>query len=109
MEAPITEVSHDLSVNISGTEYEFEVTAHAVRIFSYYAIILTLQMKDKFYRDFDIEDAYLHQFYPVQNIESAISNIKALRTNVDWIVEQSYQAFEDAKWTFTSPNKEQEE
>ena len=41
--------------------------------------------------------------------DDALSNIKALRTNIDWIVEQSYQAFEDAKWTFTSPNKEQEE
>lgn len=109
MNAPIPEVSHDLSINISGTEYDFRATANAVPIFNYYAIILTFDMKDKFYRDFEIEDVYLNQFYPVENVESAISNIKALRTNVEWIVEQSYKAFEDAKWTFTSPNKEQEE
>ena len=108
MEVPIPEVSHELSVNIGGTVYKFQVTAHAVRIFSYYAIILTWDMTEEFYRDFDIEEVYLHQYYPVENVEAAISNIKALRTNIDWIVEQSYKAFNEAEWTFSTPTNQEE-
>ena len=109
MDTPIPEVSHDLSITIGGTEYEFIVTANAVRIFSYYAIILTLDMNDKFYRDFEIKEVFLTRFYPVENIESALSNIKALRTNVEWIAEQSYIAFDEAKWTITPLTEEEEE
>jgi hypothetical protein len=109
MEISLPEVSHDLSINIDGKEYDFVVNAQAVPLFSYYAIILTVDMADKFYRDFGLDEVYLNQIYPVENIESAISNIKALRTNLDWVLEQTYKAFQDAEWTFIAPNKEKEE
>jgi hypothetical protein len=110
MEIPLPEVSHELSISIDGHDYDFQVTANAMPLMSYYALVLTFDVEDKFYRDFDIEEVYLNQFYPVENAQSAISNLKALETNLDWIIEQSYRAFEQADWEFKkSPPEDEEE
>jgi|TARA_R110002012_G_C11668986_1_gene612895 hypothetical protein len=109
MELPLPEVSHDLSLSVGETEYNFVVTANAVHLFNYYAIVVTVDMEDKFFEDFEIESIFLNQFFPVQNVESAISNIKACETNLEWIVEQSYKAFNEAEWTLISDNKKDQE
>ena len=100
MEIPLPEVSHELCISIDGQEYNLNVTAHAMPLMSYYTLVLTFDMDERFYDDFEIEDVYLHQFYPVENVESALSNLKALRTNIEWIIDQSYRAFEEVDWEF---------
>ena len=109
MEIPLPEVSHELSISIDGHEYDFEVTANAMPLMSYYALVLTFDMEEKFYRDFEIEAVYLNQFYPVENAESALSNLKALRTNIEWLIEQSYRAFEEVDWEFKKAPPEEDD
>jgi len=107
MELPIPEVSHDLSIEIGSNTYKFVVIINAVYIYDYYAIVLTLDMEDKFFDDFKIEQIFLNQFFPVQTIESAISNVKACKTNIEWVIEHSYRAFKEAEWTSLGDNEEE--
>tara|TARA_R110002049_G_scaffold117139_1_gene270194 strand:+ start:38 stop:361 length:324 start_codon:yes stop_codon:yes gene_type:complete len=107
MELPIPEVSHDLSIEIGSNTYKFVVIINAAYITNFYAIVLTLDMEDKFFGDFQIEPIFLNQFFPVQNVESAISNVKACKTNLEWVLEQSYRAFKEAAWTSEEDNEEE--
>ena len=103
MESPLPTTTHELSISINDHPYDCLVSTHAIPLFSYYALVVVYDMEPKFFNDFDVESVFLNQYYPVQNRESAISNIKALEENVDWLVEQAYRAFEEAEWTLSPP------
>lgn len=107
MELPIPEVTHDLSIEIGSKTYKFVVIINAVYITNFHAIVLTVDMEDKFFDDFQIEPIFLNQFFPVQTVESAISNVKACKTNVEWVIEHSYRAFKEAAWTSQDDNEEE--
>jgi len=107
MELPIPEVSHDLSIEIGGKTYKFVVIVNAVYITNFHAIVMTLDMEDKFFDEFEIEPIFLNQFFPVQTLESAISNVKACKTNLEWVIEQSYRAFKEAEWTSIEDKEEE--
>jgi len=103
MESPLPTTAHELSISFNDEPYDCVVTTHAIPVFSYYALVVVFDMEPKFFNDFDVEDVFLNQYYPVQNRESTISNIKALEENVDWLIEQAYRAFEEAEWTLSPP------
>jgi len=109
MQVPIPEVSHQLSIRFGDDSFSCDVNAYAIPVFNYYAIILVFDMEQKFFDEFDLEDVFLNQYYPVENIESALSNMKALQDNHEWVVEQAYKAFQEAEWHFMVPDPEEEE
>ena len=76
MQVPIPEVSHQLSIRFGDDSFSCDVNAYAIPVFNYYAIILVFDMEQKFFDEFDLEDVFLNQYYPVENIESALSNMK---------------------------------
>lgn len=107
MEIPIPEVVHELSVDVQGDKYTCTTTCYAVPVFNYYALIMSFDMEERFFDEFGIEPIYLNQYYPVENIQSALSNMKALQTNYEWVIENAYKAFREAEWEFMIPDPDE--
>ena len=42
----------------------------------------------------------MNQYFPVENKESALSNLKALKTNDEWLIEQANKAMQEAEFEF---------
>lgn len=57
-------------------------------------------MEKSFFKDFEISEAFLNQYFPVENRESALSNLKALKTNDEWLIEQANKAMHEAEFEF---------
>lgn len=106
MQAPLPEVNHELAITIEGETYSCDVNAHAIPLFNYYAVVLTFDMEDQFFEDFELEAIFLNQLYPVETRANALSNLQALTENFDWIIEQAYKAFAEAEWEFMIPQQE---
>lgn len=108
MDLPLPDVEHTLSIKIGDDTYSCDVSAYGLPVYNYYAIVLIFDMEWKFFRDLEIEEIYLNQYYPVQDYASALSNMKALQTNTDWVIEQAYRAIKEAEWTFEPEPPEDE-
>lgn len=100
MDFPLPEIHKAIIIKIEDTAYECDVLISAIPLFSYYALVLSYEMERKFFKDFDLEDVYLNQFFPVQDRKSAMSNLKAVQDNDEWLVEQAKKAFADAEFEF---------
>jgi poly-gamma-glutamate capsule biosynthesis protein CapA/YwtB (metallophosphatase superfamily) len=109
MDLPLPDVSHQLSIKMGEETYTCDVSAIGLPILNYYAIVLVFEMEDKFFEEFEFEEIFLNQYYPVENYKSALSNLKALETNTEWVVEQAYRAFQEADWTFDHSTDEESE
>ena len=100
MDIPLPEIHKAIVIKIEDTSYECDVLISAIPLFSYYALVLSYEMERKFFKDYELEDVYLNQFFPVENRKSALSNLKAVQTNDDWVIEQAKKAFAEAEFTF---------
>ena len=100
MNIPLPELHKSLSVNIEDKTYECDVLISVVPIFNYYALVLSYEMEKSFFKDFEIAEAFLNQYFPVENKESALSNLKALKTNDEWLIEQANKAMQEAEFEF---------
>lgn len=109
MNIPLPELHKTLSVSIEDKTYECEVLISAVPIFNYYALILSYEMEKSFFKDFEIAEAFLNQYFPVENRTSALSNLKALKTNDAWLIEQANKAMKDAEFEFEIEKDDDEE
>ncbi len=108
MNIPLPQLSKSLSIVIEDKAYECDVLISAVPIFSYYALIIAYEMEKSFFKDFEISEAFLNQYFPVENKASALSNIKAMKENDDWLIENAKEAITNAEFQFDVESDDKE-
>ena len=100
MDIPLPDVTRTLTIDVEGRKYDCEVIITALPVFNYYALVLNYSMDNSFFEDYDLEEVYLNQFFPVEDRKSALSNLKAVRENDAWIIEKAYEAFRTGDFSF---------
>jgi len=108
MDIPLPEVNHELSIAIDGSTYSCDVQINAVPFFSYYLIVIQFDLEEKFFEDFDLEYTAPVETVPVENRKNALSNLKALTQNDEWIIETAYKAFKNVEWEFMIPPEQKQ-
>ncbi len=109
MDLPLPDVYHELSIRMGEDVYTCDVSAFGIPILNYYAIIMVFEMESKFFKELEFEEIFLNQYYPVQDYASCLSNLKALQTNTEWVIEQAYRAFGEAEWSFEQEEEQEEQ